>query len=118
MAHPELLDEQRHLERAASALRAMAARTTTALDASQAAATEADSEVAAFHLRRRLESLADRDDALAFGRIDQGPERWYVGRRHVEDETGTPLVVDWRAPVSVPFYRATVHDPLGLDRRR
>jgi len=113
-----VLDEQRHLERATAALRAMAARTTAALGASQAAATQADSEVAAFHLRRRLESLADRDDALAFGRIDQDDERWYVGRRHVEDEAGAPLVVDWRAPVSVPFYRATVHDPLGLDRRR
>lgn len=113
-----MLDEQRHLERATAALRAMAARTTAALGALQAAATQADSEVAAFHLRRRLESLADRDDALAFGRIDQDDERWYVGRRHVEDEAGAPLVVDWRAPVSVPFYRATVHDPLGLDRRR
>lgn len=118
MPHPELRDEQHHLERAVTALRAMAARTTAALGATQAAATEADSEVAAFHLRRRLESLAERDDALAFGRIDQDGERWYVGRRHVEDEAGTPLVVDWRAPVSVPFYRATVHDPLGLDRRR
>ncbi len=113
-----MLDEQRHLERATAALRAMAARTTAALGASQAAATQVDSEVAAFHLRRRLESLADRDDALAFGRIDQDDEQWYVGRRHVEDEAGAPLVVDWRAPVSVPFYRATVHDPLGLDRRR
>jgi len=117
MPHPELLDEQRHLERATVALRAMAARTSGALGAVDAA-TEADAEVAAFHLRRRLDSLAERDDALAFGRIDEGAERWYVGRRHVEDDDGAPLVVDWRAPVSVPFYRATVHDPLGLDRRR
>ena len=27
-------------------------------------------------------------------------------------------MVDWRAPVSVPFYRATVQDPFGLKRRR
>lgn len=118
MPHPELLDEQRHLERATLALRAMATRTAAALGAPHVAATEVDSEVAAFHLRRRLESLAERHDALAFGRIDHDAERWYVGRRHVEDDTGEPLVVDWRAPVSVPFYRATVHDPLGLDRRR
>ena len=118
MPHPELLDEQRHLEAATVALRAMATRTSAALTATDAAANEVDGEVAAFHLRRRLESLADREDALAFGRIDQDGERWYVGRRHVEDGAGTPLVVDWRAPVSVPFYRATVHDPLGLDRRR
>ena len=31
---------------------------------------------------------------------------------------GDPVVVDWRAPVSVPFYRATVQDPFGLKRRR
>jgi DNA helicase IV len=115
--HPELLDEQRHLDHARTAVRAMAERTSGALGAVDAA-TEVDAEVAAFHLRRRLESLAERDDALAFGRIDQAAERWYVGRRHVEDDAGAPLVVDWRAPVSVPFYRATAHDPLGLDRRR
>ena len=32
--------------------------------------------------------------------------------------TGEPVVVDWRAPVAVPFYRATFHDTLGLRRRR
>ncbi|HEU5081807.1 MAG TPA: AAA family ATPase, partial [Acidimicrobiales bacterium] len=117
MPHPELLDEQRHLDHAVAALRAMAARTEGALGVVDAA-TEADREVASFHLRQRLASLAPRDEALAFGRIDQAGERWYVGRRHVEDDAGAPLVVDWRAPVSVPFYRATVHDPLGLDRRR
>ena len=29
-----------------------------------------------------------------------------------------PLVVDWRAPVAAPFYRATGLDPQGLERRR
>lgn len=118
MPHPELIDEQAHLDRAAEALTRMSVRTTQALADATSAATEVDSEVASFHLRRRLESLARREDALAFGRIDAGPDRWYVGRRHVEDDDGDPLVVDWRAPVSVPFYRATVHDPLGLDGRR
>ncbi len=118
MPHPELTVEQAHLDRAATALARMAERTQRALTDATTAATEADSEVAAFHLRRRLASLAERDDAPAFGRIDSGADRWYVGRRHVEDDEGDPLVVDWRAPVSVPFYRATVHDPLGLDGRR
>jgi hypothetical protein len=36
----------------------------------------------------------------------------------VEDGKGDPVVVDWRAPVAVPFYRATFHDTLGLRRRR
>ncbi len=116
--HAELSLEQTHLDQARAALAAMATRTAQALADTTAAATEADSEVAAWHLRTRLESLASRDDAPAFGRIDEGSDRWYVGRRHIEDDHGDPLVVDWRAPVSIPFYRATVHDPLGLDRRR
>jgi DNA helicase IV len=36
----------------------------------------------------------------------------------VEDARGEPVVVDWRADVSVPFYRATAADPLGLRLRR
>src|SRR5262249_1248111 len=30
----------------------------------------------------------------------------------------TPLVVDWRAPVAEPFYRATAVVPMGVVRRR
>ena len=48
----------------------------------------------------------------------RGADRVYVGRRHVRDDDGTPLVVDWRAPVSMPFYRATPEDPQGVRRRR
>ena len=36
-----------------------------------------------------------------------GGDTWYVGRRHVEDARGDPVVVDWRADVAIPFYRAT-----------
>ncbi len=118
MPHPELALEQRHLDRARAAIVAMAARTSRALEEADSAATESDSEVARWHLQRRLDSLADPAGVPAFGRIDEGDDRWYVGRRHIEDDTGEPLVVDWRAPVSIPFYRATVHDPMGLDIRR
>ncbi len=45
-------------------------------------------------------------------------EHYYVGRRHIEDTQNNPVVVDWRAPVAIPFYRATAADPLGLARRR
>ncbi|MGH9275421.1 MAG: HelD family protein, partial [Acidimicrobiales bacterium] len=56
---------------------------------------------------------------LTFGRLDADDgDTWYVGRRHVEDERGDPVVIDWRAPVSTPFYRATAADPLELKRRR
>ena len=34
------------------------------------------------------------------------------GRQH------DPVVVDWRAPIAAPFYRATAADPLGVDLRR
>ena len=53
-----------------------------------------------------------------FGRIDQDDDKWYVGRRHIEDDAHDPVVVDWRAPIAAPFYRATAVDPLGIDFRR
>jgi len=82
---------------------------------------------------RRGEDLVDLPDVpLFFGRLDYEPgmihdrdpadgadaDLVYVGRRHVRDDDGTPLVVDWRAPVSMPFYRATPADPLGVRLRR
>jgi DNA helicase IV len=48
----------------------------------------------------------------------EGGERFYIGRRHVHDPGGHPVVIDWRAPVSRPFYRASRSDPMGLIRRR
>jgi DNA helicase IV len=83
-------------------------------------------------LHRRAESLRDLPDApLFFGRLDyagaaavQDPapqpegERFHIGRRHVQDPDGRPVVIDWRAPVSRPFYRASQADPMGLARRR
>ncbi len=47
-----------------------------------------------------------------------GSERFHVGRRHVHDRDGRPVVIDWRAPVSRPFYRASPAEPMGLHRRR
>jgi len=63
--------------------------------------------------------LAESPRPLLFGRIDEEDDRsWHIGRRHVEDRGGDPVVVDWRAPVSVPFYRARSGDSYGLRRRR
>ncbi|EFC81364.1 ATP-binding protein [Parafrankia sp. EUN1f] len=43
----------------------------------------------------------------------------YLGRRLVREEAGDdPLVVDWRADVARPFYRAHRADPMGLRVRR
>src|SRR6266568_1273772 len=45
-------------------------------------------------------------------------ERFHIGRRHVHDPQGSPVVIDWRAPVSRPFYRASPAEPMGLAHRR
>src|SRR5215472_4508692 len=76
-------------------------------------------------LYRRAEALRDLPDTpLFFGRLDYhdgaslGGSHFHIGRRHVHDPQGTPAVIDWRAPVSRPFYRASQAEPMGLDRRR
>lgn len=69
--------------------------------------------------QRRLADLDIGEAPLMFGRLDmEDRSRWYVGRIAVEDEEHTPLVVDWRAPVSEPFYRATAVEPMAVVRRR
>jgi DNA helicase IV len=117
--HPDLPVEQAYLDRAYEHLARMRARTRSAASIAQSAAGAVDSAVAQAHLVRRLRCLDPDVDGLIFGRLDaESGETWYVGRRHVEDERGDPVVVDWRAPVSTPFYRATAADPMDLSRRR
>ncbi|OZV76246.1 AAA family ATPase [Micromonospora echinospora] len=50
--------------------------------------------------------------------LDHAGHRYHIGRRHVTDEAGEPLVLDWRAPVSRSFYRASARDPQGVATRR
>jgi hypothetical protein len=87
-------------------------------------------------LYHRAEALKDIPDApLFFGRLDYagqppgpGPgeetddaiagHSFHIGRRHVHAPDGTPAVIDWRAPVSRPFYRASAADPMNLALRR
>src|SRR5580704_2463407 len=84
-------------------------------------------------LHHRAEALRDIPDApLFFGRLDYAPgsvwseegeagadgARFHIGRRHVHDPDGHPIVIDWRAPVSRAFYRASQSDPMDLARRR
>ena len=73
----------------------------------------------------RLRDLELGDASLVFGRIDRAPQpdqergdTFYIGRLAVADEGQEPVVVDWRAPVAEPFYRATGRAPMGLERRR
>jgi DNA helicase IV len=50
--------------------------------------------------------------------VDARGERFYIGRRHVSDEVGDPMVVDWRARISLAFYRATKTEPMSVRLRR
>ena len=49
---------------------------------------------------------------------EAGIESFHIGRLAVADQHSEPVVVDWRAPVAEPFYRATGREPMGLARRR
>ncbi|MFE2289109.1 HelD family protein [Streptomyces sp. NPDC059443] len=79
----------------------------------------------------RIKALADLSHTpLFFGRLNylhapgaelaEGAEgeQFYIGRRHVHDADGDPMVIDWRAPVSQPFYRASKADPQDISLRR
>src|SRR4051794_36375732 len=59
------------------------------------------------------------ESGLAFGRLDmRGGDRHHVGRIGLTDDGHDTLLVDWRAPVAEPFYRATATDAHGVIRRR
>lgn len=78
-------------------------------------------------LYRRMKALEDDPTVpLFFGRLDydqdlgaEHDERLYIGRRHVSGESGgEPMVIDWRAPVSLPFYQARPGEPMKVRLRR
>ncbi len=71
-------------------------------------------------LTRRIAELSDDPSApLFFGRLDmQSEEQFHIGRRHVVDAGGEPMVLDWRAPLSRSFYRASVREPQEVSTRR
>jgi DNA helicase IV len=114
---PELEAEQAYLEHALDALTAMRSRAECLLrELVGAGDPDLDYKAA---LSRRVSLLADSPRPLLFGRTDEeAGASWHIGRRHVEDVHAEPVVVDWRAPIAVPFYRASSKDPLGLSRRR
>ncbi|MFI6856899.1 HelD family protein [Streptomyces sp. NPDC050416] len=122
--------ERSHLAASRSALRAMR-EGVEALDIRDVTANWVNAEVLAHQIEERIKALADLSDTpLFFGRLDylhapgaeeaEGAEgeRFYIGRRHVHDQDGDPMVIDWRAPVSQPFYRASKKDPMDIALRR
>lgn len=90
----------------------------------EAAADEITKEYVEVTVAEALDDLRTPGAGDFFGRIDEDApaghprDRWYIGRRHIEDDAHDPVVVDWRAPIAAPFYRATVVNPLGLVHRR
>jgi DNA helicase IV len=114
---PELRAEQDYLDRSHEALSRMRSRAEGVVeDVRGAGSPDLDYLAALVH---RVHVLADSPRPLLFGRIDEDAgASWHIGRRHVEDRDGDPLVVDWRAPVAMPFYRARAEDPFGLRRQR
>ncbi|MGD8201585.1 HelD family protein [Ornithinimicrobium sp. W1679] len=116
----ELAAERAHLALARAELARMREHTLS-LGADAGDAIAGDALAHTLWLRAR----ALQDDprtTLFFGRIDtEGPvgeDRLYIGRRHVTNAAGDPVVVDWRAGVSTPFYRAGPTEPMGVRRRR
>lgn len=127
--HPELADEQRFVDHAYECLeqtRNDAWQIREMNEASTGGTFQARYERNAFDevLVGRLTQLDLGDAALVFGRIDrmtESPEvfeSFHIGRIAVADSNREPVVVDWRAPVAEPFYRATGREPMGLVRRR
>jgi DNA helicase IV len=114
----ELAAEQQHLAQSREALRRMHTKVSgLRADGGNAVSTEYLKAA----LYRRMKALEDDPEVpLFFGRLDYAAdgERFYVGRRHVSDPEGDPMVVDWRAGISRAFYRASASDTYGVHLRR
>ena len=127
--HPDLADEQAYIDHAYVCLdtsREAAWRMRDMTEADLGGTFQARFERNAFdeNMLKRLAELDLGNASLVFGRIDRSAESpgavesFHIGRLAVADEEREPVVVDWRAPVAEPFYRATGRSPMGLLRRR
>ncbi|SDC19655.1 DNA helicase IV [Geodermatophilus telluris] len=113
---PVLAAERAHLALAGDCLTGMRAAASAVVDAGVDA--WASERLGAARAERLRSLAADPGVPPFFGRTDTGEETFHIGRRHVRDAAGRPVVIDWRAPMSRPFYRASAADPQGLVRRR
>ncbi|MFN2522819.1 MAG: AAA family ATPase [Mycobacteriales bacterium] len=116
-----LESERAHLVRARLDLKRMRERTQGLLDSSGSWGNDELTMRALWaSLARRYEQLLDDGvTPLFFGRLDtEDREVFHVGRRHVSGPDGEPVVIDWRAPVAGPYYRASAQDRQGLLCRR
>src|SRR3954470_19050122 len=120
--HPELETEQAYVDYAYECLESTRTSAWPLRDLNQpdmGGTFQARFERNAFDeaLVKRLADLDLGDAALVFGRIDRyaespdAVESFHIGRVAVADQNSDPVVVDWRAPVAEPFYRATGREP-------
>jgi DNA helicase IV len=127
--HPDLADEQAYIDHAYECLEQSRTDAWKLRDLSEATLggtfqARYERDVFDEALVNRLTKLDLGNAALVFGRIDRlaetpdEVESFHIGRLAVADENSEPIVVDWRAPVAEPFYRATGRESMGLRRRR
>ncbi|MFF5208733.1 HelD family protein [Streptosporangium sp. NPDC000396] len=123
-------DEKAYVTRCREALREMleGARLNVVIG-EQVAGDRYSAERLGRHLKSLAKELSEEPDGPPFfGRLDFGSgtdagdhrdQRYYIGRRHISGAVGEqPMVIDWRAPVSRAFYRASAGDPQGIAVRR
>ncbi|MER3452230.1 MAG: hypothetical protein C4344_00545, partial [Acidimicrobiia bacterium] len=102
--HPEIADEQAHVDRAYRRLEEMRNRAVGTLTAALAQAGGGathqallERDVMVAHSSARLARLEIGDEPLCFGRIDRtSGETFHIGRLAVADVNHEPLVIDWR----------------------
>ena len=127
--HPDIPEEQAHIDHAYACLEqsrndAWKLRDLTEPGLGGTFQARYERDVFDEALLNRLAQLDLGDAALVFGRIDryaESPDKvesFHIGRLAVADEQREPVVIDWRAPVAEPFYRATGRETMGLARRR
>src|SRR5688500_5332882 len=116
----ELTAEQQHLAASRAALERMRERAEALFATGEQVAGDAyAAETLGRTLSRRVAELTDDPDTpLFFGRLHFTESDHHIGRRHVVDATGEPMVLDWRAPISRAFYRASARDPQDVQVRR
>ncbi|MFT3876602.1 MAG: RNA polymerase recycling motor ATPase HelR [Propioniciclava sp.] len=127
-ADPALIGpDEHHLARVADALKAQIAELSRQRDALRTApagrgtrALERDLNIHRLSARLRLLRRFGVDACLGRMVPAGDPGRpLYVGRLGLADpDGGEPLLVDWRAPASAPFFAATHAHPHGLASRR
>ncbi|HCB33693.1 MAG TPA: hypothetical protein DEP69_00480, partial [Acidimicrobiaceae bacterium] len=136
MTHPEIESEQAYITRAHELLedaRVRATRLRSMVEVGRGGTRQAlyERDVIEESVANRLAKLELGPSSLVFGRTDHladdeadadgtagGARTYYIGRVAVADEHQESVVVDWRARIAEPFFRASAREPLGLLRRR